>query len=114
MAGWPRATSVLVRHQRLWVLAREAQSAALPEAANTELAAKLFEAARGAGLTFSEDQRATYRRAGMKLKAAGALVEASICAAAAEAAYTPPKQDEATPRASALVRAIGQIAAELA
>jgi hypothetical protein len=111
MAGWPKATGVLVRHERLWAIAREVQSAPLPEAASAELAVKLFEAARNAGLTFSEDQRATYRRAGMKLKAAGALVEAAICALASDAAYTPPKQDSDAPRASALVQALMRIAA---
>lgn len=94
----------------MWVLAREAQSAPLPEAANAELAAKLFAAALSAGLTFNDDQRETYRRAGMRLKAAGALVEAAICTAAADAAYTPPAQDTDAPRASALVQALLRIA----
>jgi len=86
--GWPKATAVMRNHEALWRYARDAQCTAAPLCTSTESAKLLFEAAIAAGLTFNDAQREQYRRAPMKLKMAGTLVESAICAEASAAAMT--------------------------
>jgi hypothetical protein len=92
--GWPRATAVLIKFAALWRIARDAAASGLPDSASKEKAATLFDKANRAGLKFSDQQRADYRRAGLKYAMAGALVERAINAAASDASlgYSAPKQ----------------------
>lgn len=85
VAGWPLATVVTRRHEALWFAAREASCAGLPDGARRDLAEALFAAAVAQGLTFNDAQREAYGRAAMKLRIAGAIVEAAISAAAVDA-----------------------------
>jgi len=86
--GWAKATAVIDDLQTIYAMARKASSAGVPMAINEESAALLFAAAKASGVKFNDAQREIYRRAGMKLRAAGALVEASIASKAVEAAIT--------------------------
>lgn len=82
--GWPKATDVILRLETLWRLAREAQCSGAPESVSADLARDLFLAARAEGLKSSDEQKEMYRRAGedgrdfMRLRMAGAMVEACI------------------------------------
>lgn len=75
--GWPRATAISIKHAALWEMARQAQSAA-PSDRDAAVAGDLFAIAKADGLWFSDAQRALYKRAGMKLRAAGSIVESAI------------------------------------
>lgn len=93
--GWPKATAVILRHEALWWLAREAQSAPAIDAIKADLAADLFRAAKASGVRFDDGQREEYRaamernasgRGCMPLRMAGSIVEAAITTEAVAAA----------------------------
>lgn len=85
-SGWPKTTAVILDHQKLHEMAKRAQHVGTPHSMNAESAALLMESAKAHGLVFGDTERETYRRAGMKLNVAGALVEAAISVAAVGAA----------------------------
>lgn len=91
--GWPKATAVINDHLRLHDMARQAQQCGTPMSASHESATHLFSAAKAHGLTFNDEQRANYKRAGMKLRAAGEIVEATISAIAVKAAFVAPESN---------------------
>lgn len=91
--GWPKATGVINAHLRLLDMARQAQLCGTPMSASHESATHLFSAAKAHGLTFNDEQRANYKRAGMKLRAAGEIVESTICAIAVKAAFVAPESN---------------------
>ncbi len=91
--GWPKATAVINDHLRLHDMARQAQLCGTPMSASHESATHLFSAAKAHGLTFNDEQRANYKRAGMKLRAAGEIVESTICAIAVKAAFVAPESN---------------------
>ena len=91
--GWPKATAVILDHLRLHDMARQAQLCGTPMSASHESATHLFSAAKAHGLTFNDEQRANYKRAGMKLRAAGEIVEATISAIAVKAAFVAPESN---------------------
>lgn len=90
-SGWPKATAVILDHLRLYDMARQAQMCGTPMSASHESAVHLFDAAKAHGLEFNDEQRAAYKQAGMKLRAAGQIVESAIGAAAVKAAFVSPK-----------------------
>lgn len=85
-SGWPKATAVILEHLRLYDMARQAQMCGTPMSTSHESALHLFDAAKAHGLKSNGEQGAAYKLAGMKLRAAGAIVEAAISAAAVKAA----------------------------
>lgn len=89
--GWPKATGVINAHLRLLDMARQAQLCGTPMSASHESAVHLFDAAKAHGLEFNDSQRAIYKRAGMKLRSAGEIVEATIGAKAVKAAFVAPE-----------------------
>ena len=91
--GWPKATAVILDHLRLHDMARQAQLCGTPMSASHESATHLFNAAKAHGLVFNDEQRANYKRAGMKLRAAGEIVEATISALAVKAAFVAPESN---------------------
>lgn len=117
--GWPRATAVVVRFAHLWRLAREAQSAPTPDSVSAQLASDLFEAAKREGLSFGEDQREVYRKAGlngrdfMRLRMAGEFVESAIRAEALAASDVSTITSDGAPADSRLSIAIRGLAMNL-
>lgn len=112
-AGWPRATAVAVDTQGLWTLSREAECAAfLPD---DEIRARaLFQAAGRHGLTFTDPQREVYKRAGIKLRAAGLIVQTAIAQAAADAALGAPAPQVAPDAPDAIEELAGRLAMKVA
>jgi hypothetical protein len=96
-AGWPKATGVIVNNAELLLLARRAQSAGLPQAADKVAARRLLDAAIARGCVFGDEHRETYKAAGLKFRAAGSLVEQGITALAVAAALT------TSPRGAAVI-----------
>lgn len=91
--GWPKATAVILDHTQLRKLACDALSAGTPMSMSAASAALLFESAKAHGLKFNDEQRAVYKRSGMKLRAAGELVIATISALAVKAAFVAPESN---------------------
>lgn len=91
--GWPKATAVILDYLRLHDMARQAQLCGTPMSASHESAVHLFSAANAHGLEFNSEQRTNYKRAGMKLRAAGEIVEAAINAKAVKAAFVAPQSN---------------------
>lgn len=92
--GWPKATAVINDHLRLHDMARQAQLCGTPMSASHESATHLFNAAKAHGLVFNDEQRANYKRAGMKLRAAGEIVELTINALAVKSAFVAPESND--------------------
>jgi len=91
--GWPKATAIIADHLRLLDMATQAQLCGTPMSASHESATHLFNAAKAHGLEFNDEQRANYKRAGMKLRAAGEIVTATISAKAVKAAFVAPESN---------------------